>query len=43
MTQLEYYTAILRCAALIGAYGLGVVAITGFAVLTYYLYPFVKK
>lgn len=43
MTQLEYYTALLRAAALVGAYGFGVVAITGFAILTYYLYPFFKK
>lgn len=43
MTQLEYYTTLLRAATLIGAYGFGVVAITGFAVLTYYLYPWFKK
>lgn len=43
MTQLEYYTLLLRAIALLGAYTFGATAIISFAVLTYYLYPFFKK
>ena len=43
MTQLEYYTALLQHLALIGAFVFGAVALTGFAILAYYLYPFTRK
>lgn len=43
MTQLEYYTMLLRSITLFGAFTFGVIAIISFGVLAYYLYPFFKK
>ena len=43
MTQLEYYTQLLRTIALFGAWGLGAIGLLAFGVTTYYLGPWVKK
>lgn len=43
MTQLQYYTALVHSVALFAAFALGSVGIISFAVLTYYLYPWLKK
>ena len=43
MTQLEYYTMLLRAIAVFGAYTFGVVALGAFAVLPYCFHPFLKK
>ncbi|ADF42447.1 hypothetical protein S-CBS2_gp091 [Synechococcus phage S-CBS2] len=43
MTQLEYYTTILKSIVLLLAWTGGVTAIGIFGVLTYYFYPWVKK
>ena len=43
MTQLTYYTAILRFIVLILAWTGGVAALTVFGTMAYYLYPWTKK
>jgi hypothetical protein len=43
MTQLQYYTALVHDITLFAAFALGSVGIISFAVLTYYLYPWLKK
>jgi len=43
MTQLQYYTALVHDIALFAAFALGGVGIISFAVLTYHLYPWLKK
>ena len=43
MTQLEYYTAILKFIVLVLAWTGGITAIGIFGLLTYYLYPWTKK
>ena len=43
MTQLEYYTTILKSIVLVLAWTGGVTAIGIFGVLAYYLYPWTKK
>lgn len=43
MTQLQYYTVLLRGVVLISAWTGGVLAIGSFALLTYYMFPWLKK
>jgi hypothetical protein len=43
MTQLEYYTTILKSLVLVLAWTGGAAAIVIFGVLTYYFYPWFKK
>ena len=43
MTQLTYYTTILRATVLILAWAGGVTALGIFGVLSYYFYPWLKK
>jgi hypothetical protein len=43
MTQLTYYTTVLRAIALLIAWAGGVAALGAFAVGAYYLYPWMKK
>lgn len=43
MTQLQYYTGILKAAALLTAWGVGAAGILALGVTTYYLAPWLKK
>lgn len=43
MTQLEYYTHILKILALLGLWGLGVAGLIALGVTSYYLFPWLKK
>lgn len=43
MTQLQYYTTILKSAALLAAWGVGVAGILALGITTYYLAPWLKK
>jgi len=43
MTQLQCYTALLRGIVLLAAWTGGILAIGSFALLTYYIFPRLKK
>jgi len=43
MTQLQYYTTILKSIALLTAWGIGAAGIVALAVTTYCLAPWLKK
>jgi hypothetical protein len=43
MTQLQYYTTILKSVALLTAWGIGVAGILAIGITSYYLAPWLKK
>ena len=43
MTQLEYYTHLLKAIALLGLWGLGAAGLIALGVTSYYLAPWLKK
>ena len=43
MTQLEYYTGILKDAVLLTAWGVGAAGILALGITTYHLAPWLKK
>lgn len=43
MTQLEYYTQLLKGAVLFAAWVGGIGALGAFALMSYYLYPWLRK